>query len=458
MKTHKLSEKEMAQLKKLLETLDVRTVTEGDLMSSLNTLVAMACSVSNLAGAYSGVYEGEGRCLPMGQSLLVSAPESCGSIQDLVISKLFRVQQNWKSQLHRFAETNEKKSIISGEGHQVTLLESNVTRLCNELRAMSRNDTEYWGQTAFESPPARSGYDWLRKPDLVVSRPDMKGLTKGLGLALDQQLLIVSNLTSKMNPESYECNYMALSDGVFNLAQSNETVKAHFLITDPYQELKSLVREQRVSPWLGHPLWLLDGTDTVSGADQLPKHLEPAKVKLTRNFHAGLMAALGGRIHTFHEEALRFPLPVSEGQRVWMKFLRMMDGSLPGIVSSGRHLFVTLLFGLTMIHQETRQKKTILSPALVYALGKFLIHRMANFRNQLVLGEEREKRQLLLNKVTLKLENGPLTPRQITRKFNSMLIDQCRDLLCTLEKEGRVKQEEGRYALCLPSKEGGQDD
>ena len=88
-------------------------------------------------------------------------------------------------------------------------------------------------------------------------------------------------------------------------------------------------------------------------------------------------------------------------------------------------------------------------------MAKALIERMIFFRERLLQTEELHRMQHIAIRMLKKLGGSPLTPREIVRKTNRLVISDCREALQLLQNVG-VVSEVGceRWSLTMSPSEG----
>jgi hypothetical protein len=228
--------------------------------------------------------------------------------------------------------------------------------------------------------------------------------------------------------------------GKVPVGKLGETVRGHVLATDPARHFRQAVdiSEEAVRLVSGM-VWLVDGNagPELGGGSPENRAASPAVMPEVR-FERALSGVLSSRLANkpaLVETNRVFPY----SQMRWMKFLAKMEPSLPGITGTARSFFATLLFGIHHMGAVSRHPPHFeRRVAWAESLARFLVRRMANARNAIILSSRASRMQKVKTGLLEKLRGKPQSVRKLTRRFHRVSTDECREALLELETEGKV--------------------
>jgi hypothetical protein len=130
-----------------------------------------------------------------------------------------------------------------------------------------------------------------------------------------------------------------------------------------------------------------------------------------------------------------------------------LEGECPGITRSLRNLMPSLIFGFSWIYGcKTMPEKYRDEIFLCWA--RALAYRMVAYRQQILTEGQDGKLKRITAGLYQRLGDGPQTEIELVRRFNRLLVADCRTALQQLQAEGRVARHGDRWALAsIPSPE-----
>ena len=161
-------------------------------------------------------------------------------------------------------------------------------------------------------------------------------------------------------------------------------------------------------------------------------------------FCEALTAVFAKRLNNHDAGTELHGFALGEAQIRWVAFLKEMEGRLPGITGTARGLLVTLAFGLIELANAPHYKRLRFTPDGVEALGRWVIERMANTRAEMLNSAELERRMMIAQKIFFKVEQGPLSDRDIYRAL-SIQAAICKELLWMMEADGMLCRNEQKW-------------
>ncbi|MCB1130333.1 MAG: hypothetical protein KDN05_04335 [Verrucomicrobiae bacterium] len=135
------------------------------------------------------------------------------------------------------------------------------------------------------------------------------------------------------------------------------------------------------------------------------------------------------------------------------EYLHSLEPAMPGISRCARNLLPTLLFGISVLSGCHREKAEPLSKLLLHVhdwLARALARRMADQYQKIHEGDRLERIRQIGRSIQDKLGERPHTVRELTRRFNRLLTQECVEVLQYLEASGAVVQQAGAWMLTTP--------
>jgi hypothetical protein len=147
---------------------------------------------------------------------------------------------------------------------------------------------------------------------------------------------------------------------------------------------------------------------------------------------------------------LHFAPGTAETCRHFAAYLQPLDKRLPGISASLRSLMPSLIYGVSVLLKNCSgyNPKAITSfDAIFSSLARALALRMVEYRESLLHSERMGRLRHVATSILGKLEGGPQSPRELTRRFARLTIPECREALDHLASTGAAVTDDGRWHL-----------
>jgi hypothetical protein len=290
-------------------------------------------------------------------------------------------------------------------------------------------------------PPAHRLADLVRHPRSFIAAHTQNCLEKFLPDAHLGEALVSIGLTRAADAANLGDLCPSLMDGLFPGGPVGELVRGRLLVTDHGRVL----REVAAAPndrngWLARLIWLVEGSAGPDAPSPPENGDDLIKLpNLTGRFEEAVRAMIANRLNSHKPRPLTYTFNISQEQIRWMKFLRTMEATLPGISGTARSLFSSLTFGLLRLVKTASVPQGFrFQIEGVLAFARFLIHRMAAARDEMLWSPEQARRLELKESLVDKLADGPQGVRRLTRRFHRLPMPLCNELLIELEEDGEA--------------------
>ena len=456
-----MSSEETQHLTQLFSQFDVTSLGEGDPVTGANLMATMCVTLGNLARPGSGLLSPDGRLLPVGSNLLATGSLLSSLVINEVVTPVGRCQDNLLGQLTRLLKNDAAEadkatprqwslSKVSESNQGENALFQLMTR-DQDMPPLFSSIQDEWKQVISE-PPSQRLEDLVRRPRVFMAAHTRSHLERLLPDAHLGEALVAIGLAKLSDTAKLDDLCPALMDGLFPGGPAGELVRGRLLVTDQGR----ILREVAASPdakhsWLGRLVWLVEGdagpdvpppAGKNDGLIQLPG--------LTNRFEEAVRTTLAHRLNTNEPRPFIYNRDLSSHQARWMKFLRDKEASLPGISGIARSLFPSLVFGLARLTAGGVPKGFQYYLEGIEAFARFLINRMEAARNEMLWSPEQARRLRLKESLVEKLADGPQDVRFLTRRFHSMPMELCKELLNELEEDGDAVWINGKWKLIRP--------
>ena len=242
-------------------------------------------------------------------------------------------------------------------------------------------------------------------------------------------------------------------DGCLTSGPRAMPVHGHVLLGDPSRVLGEVLRTGgEAGRWLLRLPWLVDGNaGPEPPASQASGDTRPKLDRMEQRYQHAMRRAWRCRLDHQNPAPELHALDIAAEQAGWVAFLLQHERSLPGISAAARPLLATLVFGLyEMVKCLPLPEGCRFELRDAVSLAGFLVQRMTNARAVIVHAGERETARRKQQGILDKLAAGPLSTRDLGRRFHRMTTTECRDLLLDLGKLGRVIELPGdRWQLAM---------
>jgi hypothetical protein len=230
-------------------------------------------------------------------------------------------------------------------------------------------------------------------------------------------------------------------DGLFPGGPAGELVRGRLLVTDHGRVLRDVAAAPNDrNGWLARLIWLVEGRAGPDAPSPPENGDDLIKLpNLTGRFVEAVRAMIANRLNSHEPRPLIDTIDISQQQTRWMQFLRSMEETLPGISGTARSLFPSLTFGLLRLANTPGAPQDFrFHIEGVVAFARFLIHRMAAARDEMLWSPEQARRLRLKESLVQKLADGPQQVRRLTRRFHRLQMALCNELLIELEQDGEA--------------------
>lgn len=441
---------------KLLHQFDALALGEGDLAAGANTLAAMALALSCVAPPGSCVVgDSDGTRIPVGMGMLLSGALSCDIVDDRVLGVLRDRQNHLYGHVRQWLEKNklkEQRAAATGApfaNREVeTSQRSPFERLENpEYAEFHRPDDNF---RDLLRPPQKTGAREIREqPLLFASVGSAEGLASVLDFANSGRPLVHTALSDDGDHALLARVCSEVMSGCPKRSLLSGSISGQVIATDPFGMLGGLLcKGGKGTGWLQRLLWLSD--HATGPAFELPNVAAtgPQLRRLGELFECAIESVAAKRLNFRMPEPMRVRCEFGRGQAAWNAFLHGLEPRFPGITGTLRPLPASLVFGLLQMTKECEDSsRPQLAMDDVVAFARLLALRMVNAR-ELMLHEGRSKRlDTLATNIRLKLADGPLSIRDLTRKSNRLNAATCQEVLERLAESGLVVRTGSRWQL-----------
>lgn len=446
-------------LAKLLTSFRATQLGEGDVIAGANLLAAMAVTLGNLARPGSGIKYPGGRLLPVGSHLLATGPLVSSLVVNEVVAPVGRCQDNLLAQLTRLlkddatqrAKTTPRNWVLS-KGPKSNRGENALFQLMTgdpETPPPTASNEDMW-MAVLSEPPAHRLEDLTRRPRAFISAHTKGGLEKHLPDAHLGEALVSIGLTRAKDAANFGDLCPSVMDGLYPGGPAGELVRGRLLVTDQGRVLREVAAAPNDrNAWLARLVWLVEGSSGPEAPSPPENGGGVLKLSnLTGRFGEAVRAIIANRLNTHKPQPLIYTTDISKTQFRWMRYLRDMEVSLPGISGTARSLFASLTFGLLRLVSTADVPKDFrIQPEGVEAFARFLIRRMAAARHEMLWSPEQERRRQIKESLVNKLADGPQAPDCLVRRFHRLSKGLCTELLIELKQDGQVLQAADQWTL-----------
>ena len=447
-------------LHNLLARFDVARLGEGDLATGANLLAAMACSLASIQRQGRGLVTGDGETIAVGANFIVSGGRSASLISEKVLAGLAIRQNNLLSQLRKKTQSieEEPKNTNWPMNHSpadfMARVQESIPDMLFRQEAWLNNQgaAKHWSQLV-ESPAESTFKDLAAHPMVFVTGSSPKALEQQLSRSHLGRPFMHVGVCGAADFSRFEQACPAIMDGRVTKGPTMESIQGTVVVTDPSGALNEAVKADLPNTrWVSRLLWLVDeDAGPEPGKPEEDKALVPLD-RLAMRYESAMTTAWGERLNCLTTDPEMVRCEFSKSQARWMAFLKTLETECPGISGTARNVYATLIFGLSRLVNATKTTddfKWFTDDA--EALARFLVQRMVNARAAMLHSAENDLLQQLMEKILIKLADGPLQHRDLVRRFHSLPTPRCLELLNHLRSAGRVIHIDGRWHLPEPA-------
>lgn len=223
--------------------------------------------------------------------------------------------------------------------------------------------------------------------------------------------------------------------------ERTKEVRGLLVVTDPIGRFGRAVAGTGAESWLGRQLWLADG-EWKHGVKPPAGETPPVRLDaVPLRYRNAMNMAWGERLYLLDSLGTAMDLDFSGGQEAWVSILGGFESSYPGITAILRPLAMSLLCGMVRIlgagplPQGLEHRPGALN-SVAFAL--WLTHRMLRMRRRWLADSRRRELEALARRMALKLTDGPMTVRELTRRFHQLSTGDCEEALGLMRERGRA--------------------
>ena len=449
-----LSTSDRKSVATLLRQFDALALGEGDLTAGANTLTAMALSLANTAPPRSCVFdEKDGVQINVGMGMMVSGALSCGLVEERVLTVLQTRQNNLYD--HVSQEIEERKAkLVSG----CKFSPERDRSLPSTLEQLEHSDFMPFSvdklllRKLLQPSGSKGTREIMEFPVMFATVSSSKGLEAALNFAHQgrPQVHVTLSDTADLTLLAQVCG--EVMGGCSKLSPLMRTANGHVIATDPLGILDGLMREgDKKHGWFDRLLWI--GEYNAGPAFELGDDNDETQryQRVGDRFEEAFDTVAVSRLDFDKQEPMRLPCEFAARQREWNVFLRGLEPCFPGITGTLRPLLASLCFGLWQMVIADGKGSRPFDLDGVMAFARLLALRMANAREMLHYEGDLIRHTELSSAIRLKLEDGPLTVRELTRKSHRLDAPTCHEALKRLVDSGLVVRNGSHWNL-VPSK------
>lgn len=450
---------ETPHLQNMLTRFGVKRLGEGDTAAGANLLAAMACSLANLQRPGSGLATEDGETIAVGTSILVSGGHSVSLISEKVLAGLATCQNNLVSHLSNKIQSDEEESkkkskwsaaSSSPEDFMAGFQKPMLDTIYKPQGFFNTGNVANAWSNLVNTPVEPNLKDLMEQPVVFVTGITPETLGRQLERShLGRPLMHVGVVSARDFPR-FEQICPTIMDGRITSGSTMTSIRGTVMVTDPSGALDEAVKADLPNArWVSRLLWLVDGDAGSEPGKPVDDNTLIPLDRLAVRYQTAMSKAWGERLNnqTTAPETVKFEFTKSQAR--WMAFLKSLEPQCPGISGTARNLYATLGFGLSRLVSAIETTPVFKwSTDDAEALARFLVKRMVNARAAMLHSAEDEWKRQLMEKILIKLMDGPLEHRAIIRRFHKLSTVQCLQFLNILENKGQVTRVENMW--CLP--------
>lgn len=446
------------QLSRFFTAMNCRSLGDGNLAAGVNTLISMCSTLAAVAGPDAAI-SGKSRTYHVGQHWLVCGPLLPHLHEEVVLQPL-RDLQNVLSRnafLARSKYDNADMALrpMTGAGtphpQPVLASESAVTQADRQLiRDISRDDTASWmsfdASSLLQVGSLSDRPEVLRRPLVLLAGSNPAMLSTQLQQAHRAYPLVDFVVDTRETAGFSASACKGIMDGC--LVAEPHPVQIRGIVTARLTgKLSEIACDRDALAWMRRALWLVGQGWKVQNVGEVP---------VLDDIHERYRTALQGLLtKRLNGEPTHYSFPeFGSFQSAYLRHLQEREKDFPGISGTQRKAMATLVFGLiALVNASAVPKGFLVDWHGVLVATTRLVSRMITAYESATESVERERRRGLMDSILNRLENGPHSERDLTRRFNKLPIGQCRELVRELERLGRIHRlEDGRWALIRETK------
>jgi len=430
--------------------------------AGLNSLAAMAITISNTSAAY--LFH-EDDAAQVGTSFTITGVLTDSVSRD-VIAQPLHYQQNITrhvAEAHAATarEAGKEKIYQSFDPGRLAQVPKYPAALRVVAEDIGLNTLPLLGEGT------REGLGDVAVHPLVVATTDTPAaIEAALKLAHAGRLFVQVPVASVSHAETMAPGLLRIINGTCH-GPVCRSVGGHLAATIPPAIFaECLYANNAAANWLGKTVWLSDDAvvptpliaqpaDTAASPVTAKPAVPVVLVDVYRRYCAALETAIAYRIKSTDDQAKDLRIDYHKRHANFLRFLIAQETACPGITTAARGLYISLEFGIRKMLEAYgfANANGCLSSYDIGALARHLVRGMVHTRSRILESEAQSRLMVLAQRLAIKLEAGPADVRQLVRKTNRLTAGPCTDALQLLLKAGFVRQDNMLWSLTRPASE-----
>lgn len=444
-----------AKINRLLALFDAGAIGEGDTLAGANTLAALAITIANISGPEAALVSDNGTTIAVGTSFIAVGDLTENLVNRKVCDALGDCQANLNNHVCDYLEHNQRAKTPRQPiaiSQTPVVLRSEGTPLLVELHGEEMFQRMGVGMGELFKPAAHHRrQEVLRRSNFFITGRDQQSVEKQCAYAHLGYPIIHLPINTAQHAAQQIQNAQNVTKGFPPAGVLAGRVRGHVVITVSKDVFERVVRSgDPTADFLSSTLLLTDGTaDPALTSSNGPKH--PMLDDLSGRTALALETAGACRFDFKGLHTAVIPFNFEPKQREWLKYLRTQEKTHPGIMQAAWSLLVTLYFGLySLANAKERQKKFMWHLEDIVAFAQWLVQRMLSAHAAIRYSDEQALLQGRVTAITLKLQAGPLSTRDLIRRFHRLSQAECLTALEWLSSSGLVVSQNNCWALVQP--------
>lgn len=442
---------------RLLESFDYRSLGDGDPVAGMNTLVAMCCVLSSVAGPDSGLFSSKEGLHLAGIHLLTAGSLTSEIVQARVLKPLAAMQNNLSANIRPHIaqrEAGQTRHTAAGEKsvkHR-TIEQMEAETVQNQLKDGGLN-LRAIAETLLSAPRTGGDTNVLECPSFFLVGTNPVSLSRRLGCVHLNHPTVFISASSFGECIALQPVAQGIMEGCDPGSGLPIFVKGHVTARISREVLAQILLDDSSKvQWPTRTLWLTDDPgDTMSMTpDTLSPQGNDRPVKLDAiqmRYELALRKLLGERIKHATGKQIGTDAMLGTNQAHFVQYLRRRESSIPGITGALRNLPTTLRFGLVQIFSARPAPEGFQPSTGKIHLAMHLADRMVHTVRQNLDIERSARVEKIARSVLTKLVEGPHTERRLTTRHHRLPIQELRVVLGQLEDQGKTERIDGNWRL-----------
>lgn len=433
---------------KYLTQLGIRSLATGSAYTDTDAFSAWCAAVAAVAHPESKLVRNDNQQgIRVGINTLVSGSSIAG-VEDHVIVPLRELQnQHLRNTEAREASAYDLTRDGRQPGYKTESLKSDVT---GRVQPLDLTEEGYAAVNAIwmdKVDPSQIQAEFAVRPAFFVEGSNPSQLSEHLKSCHLGKALVALRVLDTKCAATCDMVFRTITDGASLSGSLPHQVHGRIMATVPAALLNQLapsaVGDGGV---IGGALWL---TGLACGDTHWPQPPGEQKYAWGELFTRLFKDVLQNR---FRGVPLVLPVTAETGEKIaeFAEHLQKLEVRMPGISNTLRSLLPTLIFGMSVLRGCHRKKGEMLSGeaiAVLAALSSELADRMMEHYLSLIDAHRRERIRRFSGAIYQRLQEGPRTVRDLTRRVNKLRVEDAKEALQFLVARGLVVQIDALWRL-----------